>query len=163
MSTPRVPDPLLPLVMKGVLEPGAEQVLTFTHDTIIVILPDGAKLLMTYRPDKGYVWLVFGITMGTPRDYDTGDELVTDDYGFWHRHSQMEWHWNPGVESIYRFGEPLFLKLTYEDPMELEFYNESGRTVIQDITIWMYKCSERRWGLVEQYLRALLERRRPEG
>jgi len=157
VSTPRLPELLLPLVTKGVLGPGEEQVLTFWHETIIVVLPDGARLVMTYRPRERYVYVVFGITMGTPRDYDTGDELITDDYGFWHRHSQMRWHWNPGVESIHRSGEPLFLVLTQEDPMELEFYNNSGRTVIQDITIWLWECSEQRWELVRRYLRGLLD------
>jgi hypothetical protein len=40
---------------------------------------------MTYRPREGYIYLVFGMTLGKPRDFATGDVLTTDDYGFWHR------------------------------------------------------------------------------
>ena len=154
MAVHRIPELLLPLVAKDVVRPG-EGVLTFWHDTMIVIIPDGGRLLLTYKPRKGYVYLVFDLTMGRPRDHDTGDVLVTDDYGFWHRHGQMRWHWNPGVESVYEFGEPQFLVVTEEDPLEMGFYNNSGVTVVQDITVWLFECGEKHWSLVARYLRGL--------
>jgi len=52
---------------------------------MLLIFPPGARVLLSYTPRPGYVYLCFGITMGKPRDFDTGDVLTTDDYGFWHR------------------------------------------------------------------------------
>lgn len=149
----KVPELLFPLTMKGIVM--EEQVLTYWHDAMIIILPDGARTTVTYKPRTGYVYLVFGLTMGKPRDYDTGDVLTTDDYGFWHRHSQMRWHWNPGLEAIYEFKEPQFLKVTRDDPLELEFVNETGLKIIHDLNIHLFECSESRWGIVEKYLRGI--------
>jgi len=151
----RIPELLLPLVAKGIVR--GEQILTFWHDTMLLIFPPGARVLLSYAPRPGYVYLCFGITMGKPRDYDTGDVLTTDDYGFWHRHSQMRWHWDPAVESIYEFEYPHFLEITEEDPAELEFYNNTGLTVIQDFSIWLFECHKKHWPLVRRYLRGLFK------
>jgi len=144
----RVPELLFPLVAKGIVD--EKNVLTFWHDTMLLIFPPGARLTMTYRPRTGYVYLVWRMTMGKVRDFDTGDVLTTDDYGFWHRHGQMRWHWDPGVESIYEVEYPHWLEVTEEDPVELEFYNDTGLTVIQDFSIWIFECSEERW---EKYVK----------
>jgi len=57
------------------------------------------------------VYLIFGITMGKPRDYATGNVLTTDDFGFWHKgglsdltrkRECMRWHWDPAVEYALR-------------------------------------------------------------
>jgi len=149
----RIPELLFPLCMKGIVR--EEQVLTYWHDAMIFILEDGATLLITYKPRQGYIYLVFGLTMGKVRDYDTGDVLTTDDYGFWHRHSQMMWHWNPGLEAIYEYAEPQFLKVTEDDPLELEFSNTTGLKVIHDINLHILECSEQSWSVVEQYLKGL--------
>jgi len=55
------------------------------RETMLFIFPPGARITVTYRPRTGYMYLVFGLTMGKVRDYATGDVLTTDDYGFWHR------------------------------------------------------------------------------
>ena len=149
----RIPELLLPLVAKGIVR--GEQVLTFWHDTMLLIFPPGAHVLLSYTPRPGYVYLCFGITMGKPRDYATGDMLTTDDYGFWHRHSQMRWHWDPAVESIYEFEYPHWLEITEEDPAELEFYNNTDLTVIQDFSIWLFECHKKHWPLVRRYLKGL--------
>jgi len=149
----RIPEILTPLVAKGVAkEP--EQVLTFWHDTMLMIFPPGARLTMIYRPREGYRYLIFGVTMGKVRDYETGDTLTTDDYGFWHRHSQMRWHWDPGVESIYEFEYPQWIEVTRDDPCEFEFYNDTGLTIIQDFSVWLFECGEAQW---RQYVKPYLK------
>jgi hypothetical protein len=141
--------------MKGITD--EEQVLTYWHDPMILIISAGGRVTVTYMPRAGYVYLVFGLTMGKPRDYATGDVLTTDDYGFWHRHSQMRWHWNPGIEAIYEFAEPQFLKVTEDDPLELEFANNTGLTVIHDLNIHLFECAEEHWPIVQQYLKGLFK------
>jgi len=73
--------------------------LLMLHNTMLLIFPPGARATLTYRPREGYVYLVFGMTMGRVRDYETGDTLTTDDYGFWHRHCVPPW------ESVYIVGQ----------------------------------------------------------
>jgi len=114
----RIPELLLPLVAKGIVDPERAQVLTFWHDTMLFIFPPSARVTVTYRPRTGYVYLVFGMTMGKVRDYDTGDVLTTDDYGFWHRHSQMRWHWDPGVESVPAYS-PVIVKYGSRGPIDV--------------------------------------------
>jgi len=99
----------------------------------------------TYAPRPGYKYLVFGMTMSRVRDFATGDTLTTDDYGFYHRHGQMKYHWDPGVESIYEFNYPHWLEITTEDPVEMVFYNNTGLTIIQDFSIWMFECGTEQW------------------
>lgn len=139
--------------MRGIFK--EDSVLVYWHDAMILILPDGSTTTVTYRPREDYIYLIFSLTMGRPRDYDTGDVLTTDDYGFWHRHSQMRWHWNPGIEAIYEFKEPQFLKVTRDDAFELEFANNTGLTVIHDLNIHILECSKNSWKTVERYLRGI--------
>lgn len=148
-----IPQILYPLFMREIFK--EDPVLTYWHDPLIFTLANGASLTVTYRPREDYVFLIFSLTMGKPRNYDTGDVLTTDDYGFWHRHSQMRWHWNPALESIYTFKEPQFLKVTREDPLELEFVNNSGVKVIHDINIHIAECSKQNWPIVISYLKGL--------
>jgi len=151
----RVPELLYPLVARGVVR--EEQILTFWHDTMLLICPPGARATLFYRPREGYVYLIFGITFGRPRDYATGDVLTTDDYGFWHRHSQIRWHWDPACESIYEVEYPIWNECARDDPHELEFYNNTGLTVIQDFSIWLFECAEEHWPIVKQYLKGLFK------
>lgn len=149
----KIPEILYPLTCKGIVR--EEQILTYWHDAMIIILPNGGTFTLTYKPRQDYVYIIFGLTMSKPRDYDTGDVLTTDDYGFYHRHSQMRWHWNPAVEAIYEWAEPQFLKVTRNDPLELSFYNYSGLKIIQDINIHIFECSMQNWVYVEKYLRGI--------
>lgn len=148
-----IPQLLFPLCMRGIFR--EEPILTYWHDAMIMTYPDGSRATITYQPRQDYIFLVFSLTMGRPRDFATGDVLTTDDYGFWHRHSQMRWHWNPAVEAIYLWKEPQFLKVTREDPLELEFTNNTGLTVIQDLNIHIFECSKTNWPFVEKYLRGI--------
>ena len=149
----RFPDLLIPLIAKGVVTD--EGILRFWHDTMLLIFPPGARVNLTYRPRQGYVYIVFGITFGKPRDYETGDVLTTDDYGFWHRHGQMRWHWDPSVESIYMTDYPHWLEVTTDDPVELFFYNDTDRTILQDVSIWLFECTKRSWRVVTRYLKGI--------
>jgi len=148
-----IPQMLYPLFMRGIFR--EDPILTYWHDPLIFILPDGSTSTVTYRPRTDYVFLIFSLTLGRPRNYSTGDLVITDDYGFWHRHSQMRWHWNPAIESIYLYKEPQFLKVTREDPLELEFSNNAGFAIIHDINVHIGECSKGNWPIVEQYLRGL--------
>jgi len=112
-------------------------------------------MVVTYKPREGYVYLVWSLTMGKPRDYATGDVLTTDDYGFWHRHSQLRWHWDPLVESLYEFEHPHWLEVTEQDPVELEFVNNTTLTVIQDFTLWILECAKLHQPIVRDYLKGV--------
>ena len=150
---------MTPLIAKGITRV-PEQVLTFWHDTLLFVFPPGATFSLTYRPRQGQVYLVFGMTLGHPRDFVTGDVLTTDDFGFWHRHGQMRWHWDPAVESIYETDYPHWLEVSDTDPAELAFYNNTARTVIVDVSIWIFECSQENWdGVVVPYLKAIYEGR----
>jgi len=83
--------------------------------------------------------------LGRVRDFATGNVLATDDYGFWHEHSQMKYHWDPGVESIYDHDYPHWLEVTGDMPVTLRFVNNTGLTVIQDFSIWLFECGELQW------------------
>jgi hypothetical protein len=125
---------------------------------VLFIIPPGARFTITYRPREGYVYLIFAITFGRPRDYATGDVLTTDDYGFWHRHGQIRWHWDPMVESLYEVDPyPLWCECTVDDPHEMLIYNNTGLTVIQDVSIWIFECAEEHWPIVQQYLKGLFK------
>lgn len=151
----KIPEILYPLVAKGVGTAREDQILTYWKDTRIYIFPAGSSLTVTYTPRVGYMFLVFAIQLGKVRDYDTGDQLITDDYGFWHRHGQMRWHWDPGVESVYNFEYPEFLEVTEEDPLELEFVNNSGLNIIHDYSIFILECSKGSWPKLTRYLKGI--------
>jgi hypothetical protein len=152
---PRVPELLFPLVAKGIVRD--EQLLTFWHESLLFVFPPGARITITYKPRTGFIYLAWAMTLGKTRDYATGDVLTTDDFYFFHRHSQMRWHYDPLLESIYEFEYPHWLEITEDDPAEIEFVNNTGLTVIQDITIWMFECAEEHWPIVQQYLKGLFK------
>jgi hypothetical protein len=151
----KIPEILFPLVSKGVVR--EEPLLTYWKDTLLYTFDPGARKIVTYKPREGYVYLVFGMTFGRPRDFNTGDVLTTDDYGFWHRHSAMRWHWDPATESVYEHEYPYLLLVTEDDPLEMEFVNNTGLTVIQDFSIFLLECSEEHWPKVQQYLKGLFK------
>lgn len=144
MTEIQFPEILIPLIARDITRV-PEQILTFWHDTYLYIFPPGAQVTVTYRPRPGFLYLVFGMTMGKPRDFATGDTLTTDDYGFYHEHPQMKWHWDPATESIYDFDYPHWLEVTDDKPVTLSFYNNSGLTIIQDFSIWLFECGELQW------------------
>jgi hypothetical protein len=47
--------------------------------------------------------------------------------------------------------------VTEDDPAELAFYNRTGLTVIQDVSIWIFECAEEHWPKVQQYLKGLFK------
>jgi len=50
---------------------------------------------------------------------------------------------------------PHWLEVTEDDPVELSFYNNTGLTVIQDFSIWIFECALDHWPIVQRYLRGL--------
>ena len=157
------PETLIPLIARDVVKPN-DQVLKFWHDTVLYVFPPGANVTIQYTPRIGYKYLVFGMTLGPVRDFTTGDQLTTDDYGFFHEHSQMRWHWDPGVESIYEFDYPHWLEVTDIDPVTLRFYNNTARTIIQDFSIWLFECPEGSWiKYVVPYLKGIYRKEFEKG
>lgn len=149
----KIPEILYPLVAKSILR--EDQILTYWKDTRIYIFPPGSSLTVNYIPRVGYVYIVFAIQLGKVRDWDSGDQLITDDYGFWHRHGQMRWHWDPGTESVYDFEYPEFLEVTEDDPLQLEFVNGTAFTIIHDYSIFILECTKEAWPRVTQYLKGV--------
>ena len=138
------PEILIPLLARDIVKTN-DQVLKFWHDTVLYIFPPGADVTISYTPRVGFKYLVFGMTLGKVRDFATGNVLTTDDYGFYHAHTQMRYHWDPGVESIYDFDYPHWLEVTGDFPVSLRFYNNTALTIIQDFSIWLFECTEGAW------------------
>jgi len=138
------PEILIPLIARDIVKTN-DQVLKFWHDTLVFIFPPGVDITIQYTPRVGYKYLVFGMTLGKVRDFATGNQLITDDYGFWHSHAQMRHHWDPGTESIYEFDYPHWLEVTGDFPVTLRFVNNTLLTIIQDFSIWLFECTEGAW------------------
>lgn len=151
-----IPELLIPLIHLGLLgETPAETPFRFWHDTILVTTPPGANFMITVMPRAGYVYLVFGLTMGTPLDVATGNAVVTDQYGFYHSHAQMRMHWDPAVESIYEFDYPQFLEVSDATPLAYQIYNNTAMTIQQDFSTWLYEFPKGKWPLLHRYLRGV--------
>jgi len=153
----RIPELYLPLIESGLLK--------FWHETIVLISPPGFTFVMRYAPTRGMVYLCFGLTMGRPRDFATGDVLVTNDYGFYHmggvmgrKREAMKWHLDPMVESIYLYEYPHHLWMTETKPMTMEFFNNAVDpvtgvpiTVFHDFSAWIFECNVDEYEIVKMY------------
>lgn len=152
-----IPEILLPLIARNVVSP--EGLLIPLRDSFIYEFDDGVESTVEYTPDALRVWLVYGMTCGIPRDVNTGDALTTDEYGFWMRHGQMTWHFNPAVESSYVAPVGHWLELTRGEPLTILFQNHSGLTIIQDFTVWILEAKTEKWEVVSRYLRGIFRER----
>jgi len=154
---------LIPLISANY--PEESPYLRFWHDTRVMIFPPNTSFTMVWNPPEGKTYIVFAITMGKPRDYYTGDVLVTDDFGFYHRHDpQMVWHWDPCVESIYEIEQyPHYLEVERGTPLDLYFYNNLDITVIWDFSVWLFECRDEDLPKVRRYLRGLFNLLYKEG
>jgi len=139
----KVPEIYIPLIEKNLFK--------FAHDTGYYIFPPGTIVELYWGPDKGKVYYVFGLTFGKPRDYNTQEVVYSDDFYFWHRHSQMDWHYDPCIESIADIEYPHHLKVVKDDPMHLEFHNDTDRTMVMDISVWMFIANERSISEIDGY------------
>lgn len=146
----KVPEILYPLVRAGLLK--------LWHDTSVNTFPPGARLSVSWAPTGRVVYLVFGMTFGHPRDVATGNVLTTPLFGFWHKHPEMLWHWDPMVESVYLYRHPHLLKVTRNTPIELEWYNNTLFTISQDVTIWLFEVTEDDWETVQAYFDGILNK-----
>jgi len=146
---------LIPLISADY--PDEAPYLKFWHDTRVLVFPPNLTFPMTWNPPEGKTYIVFALTMGSPRDYFTGDILVTDDFGFYHRHDpSMIYHWDPAVESIYAVEQyPHYMEIERGTPLDLLFYNNLDVTIIWDVSVWFFECSDEDLPRVRRYLRGI--------
>jgi intein/homing endonuclease len=110
------------------------------HNTAYYILPPGLDVVIHWAPEEdNKVQVIFALTFGTPRDYNTGEVVYTGDVGFWHRGKGMKLHWDPIVESIVNFVYPHITPTTKQDYFEIRFINRTSRTIIVDVSIWIFE------------------------
>jgi len=119
------------------------EVCQFYHVTQLVILPPRIDVLLQWTPSEdNVVQLIFALTFGTPRDFNTGEVIYTTDAGFWHRGRGMKYHWDPLVESIAKIVYPHVTPATKREPFEIRFYNNTDRVVAIDISVWVFEYHE---------------------
>jgi hypothetical protein len=112
----------------------------FYHQSAYWIIPPGLDVTILWYPEEeDKVQLIFALSFGEPRDYVTGEAVFTDEAGFWHRGSGMKLHWDPLVPSICRVIYPHITPATKENPFEVRFVNRSNRTIILDVSIWIFE------------------------
>jgi hypothetical protein len=110
----------------------------FYHFTAYWIIPAGLDVTILWRPEEeDKVQLIFALSFGKPRDYVTGEEVYTDEIGFWHRGQGMKLHWDPLVESLMGIVYPHITPATKENPFEVRFVNRSSSTIVLDVSIWI--------------------------
>lgn len=129
----------------------------FWHDTAYYILPPGLDLTIRWgpaEPDK--VFLIFALTFGRPRDYATGEVVITDEVGFWHRGQGMKLHWDPLVESIVQTVYPHLTPATKENPFEIRFVNRTERAIIMDASVWVFEYYREDFEDFKKFLRGLV-------
>jgi hypothetical protein len=110
----------------------------FYHVTAYYIIPPFLDITIYWYPEENdKVQLMFALTFGKPRDYNTGEIVYSDEIGFWHRGSGMKLHWDPLVESIFQTIYPHITPATKENPFEIRFINRTTRTIILDVSVWI--------------------------
>jgi len=139
----KVPEIYIPLINAGLLR--------LWHDTIQYVFPPNSTLTVRWRPSLRMIYLVFGMTYGHPRDFNTGNVITSTNFGYRHEHRDLVWHWDPMTESIFYYRHPYHLKVTRDNPLITKWYNNTGLTMIQDFTIWLFECDERDWDEIEKY------------
>ena len=126
----------------------------FYHSTAYWIIPAGLDVTILWYPEEeDKVQLIFSVTFGKPRDYATGETVFTDEIGFWHRGSGMKLHWDPLVESIMGIVYPHITPATKENPFEIRFVNRSNRTIILDVSIWIFEYHKKDYADFLQFAR----------
>ena len=115
----------------------------FYHSTAYFIIPPNIDVTLKWAPaEDGVVQVIFALTFGEPRDYNTGEVVWTDEAGFWHRGRGMKWHWDPLVPSIIRTVYPHVTPTTKQDFFEVRFVNRTNRVIIVDVSIWIFEYTE---------------------
>lgn len=145
----KVPELYMPLVTSGLLR--------LWHDNRRYVFPPNSKATFRWAPSGRMIYLVFGLTFGIPRD-NVGNAVITRLFGFKHKHSEMLWHTDHMVESVYLYRHPHHQKVTRNDPLILEWFNNGGVTLIEDVTIWLFECNEEDWSIVEKYFEGMVKK-----
>jgi hypothetical protein len=126
----------------------------FYHFTAYWIIPAGLDVTILWRPEEeDKVQLIFALSFGRPRDYVTGEVVYTDEVGFWHRGQGMKLHWDPLVESLIGIVYPHITPATKENPFEVRFVNRSNRTIIMDVSIWIFEYHKKDYADFLQFAR----------
>jgi hypothetical protein len=115
----------------------------FYHSTAFYIIPPNIDVTLKWAPaEDDVVQVIFAVTFGEPRDYNTGEVVWTDEVGFWHRGRGMKWHWDPLVPSIIRTVYPHVTPTTKQDFFEVRFVNRTNRVIIVDVSLWIFEYTE---------------------
>lgn len=148
---------LLPLI--SARYPHEHAKVKFWKDSNILIFPANSDLSMTWRPPQGKIYIVYALTFGKPRDYNTGDIIITNEFGFYHRHDpQMIWHWDPAVESVFDVEQyPLYLEVERGTPMDFYFYNNTSYKIIWDFSVWLLEAKIEDLDFIRSYIRDYIE------
>jgi len=110
------------------------------HNTAFYIIPPGLDVTILWYPEEeDKVQLIFALSFGRPRNYLTGEVVISDEVGFWHRGSGMKLHWDPLTESIFQIVYPHITPATKENPFEVRFVNRTNTIVIMDVSIWIFE------------------------
>jgi len=112
----------------------------FYHSSAFYIIPPGLDVTILWYPEEeDKVQLIFALSFGRPRNYLTGEVVISDEVGFWHRGSGMKLHWDPLTESIFQIVYPHITPATKENPFEVRFVNRTNTIVIMDVSIWIFE------------------------
>jgi hypothetical protein len=104
------------------------------------ILPPGLDVTLYWAPEEeGKVQVMFAVTFGTPRDFNTGEVVYSGDIGFWHRGKGLRLHWVPIAESTLNIVYPHITPTTKQEPFEIRFINRTSRVIIVDVSVWIFE------------------------
>lgn len=118
----------------------------FTRYTSLFYLPPNLDVTIRWSPkDEDKVFLVFAMTFGSLRDYNTGETVYTDEIGLWCRGPGIKFHWNPLLESVSDFIYPILTPTTRNNPLEIRFVNRSSITAYMDVSIWYFELTRYRF------------------
>jgi hypothetical protein len=116
----------------------------FHHVTAYYVVPPSFDLTLYWAPEEeDKVQLIFALTFGPPRDLYTGEVVLTDQVGFWHRGRGMGLHWDPLVPSVVSTVYPHVTPATREDPFVIRFVNRTRRAVVIDVSVWVLEYHRR--------------------
>ncbi len=116
----------------------------FLHYTAIYYLPPNLDVTIRWYPEEDdKVFLIFALSFGDPRDFQTNEVVYTDEVGFWHRGMGMKLHWDPLVQSILGITYPHITPATKENPFEIRFVNKTNRMIYIDVSVWYFEYSRK--------------------
>jgi len=117
---------------------------TVSSDTIGAIVPTtNIPVSVDYVPSEEYKTLIFGVSFGTPREYDTvtgtiGPEVFSTDIGVYITiPGYVDWHWIPLVDQTVNTVHPIVGWVTNKNPLSFRLINDASTTVWFSLTFWL--------------------------